>query len=81
MLELKDKVGIVGEIKLTNLNKNVIIDIMDYLYKYANQNKLPIMNQTVFEHYTKTIGKEQFRLDLSEYIAKERPVFPLKSIT
>jgi len=54
---------------------------MDYLYKYADSNKLPIMNQTVFEHYTNTIGKEQFRLDLSEYIAKERPVFPLKKIS
>jgi len=53
----------------------------DYLYKYANTNKLPIMNQTVFEHYTNTIGKEQFRLDLADYIAKERPVFPLKKIS
>jgi len=54
---------------------------MDYLYKFANENKLPIMNQANFEHYTNTIGKEQFRLDLAEYIAKERPVFPLKRIT
>src|SRR5210317_369359 len=53
----------------------------DYLYKYADSNKLPIMIQTVFEHYTNTIGKEQFRLDLAEYIAKERPKFPLKQIT
>ena len=54
---------------------------MDYLYKYANENKLPIMDQITFERYTNQIGKEQFRLDLSEYIAKERPVFPLKHIT
>jgi len=54
---------------------------MDYLYKFANENKLPIINQANFEHYTNTIGKEQFRLDLAEYIAKERPVFPLKIIT
>ena len=54
---------------------------MNYLYKFANENKLPIMNQANFEHYTNTIGKEQFRLDLAEYIAKERPVFPLKRIT
>ena len=54
---------------------------MDYLYKFANENKLPIINQANFEHYTNTIGKEQFRLDLAEYIAKERPVFPLKRIT
>ena len=54
---------------------------MNYLYKFANENKLPIINQANFEHYTNTIGKEQFRLDLAEYIAKERPVFPLKRIT
>ena len=54
---------------------------MNYLYKFANENKLPIINQANFEHYTNTIGKEQFRLDLAEYIAKERPVFPLKIIT
>jgi len=53
----------------------------DYLYKYADSNKLPIMNKAVFEHYTNTIGKEQFRLDLADYIAKERPKFPLKEIT
>ena len=55
--------------------------IMDYLYKFADSNKLPIINQANFEHYTNTIGKEQFRLDLAEYIAKERPKFPLKKIT
>jgi len=54
---------------------------MDYLYKFADSNKLPIINQANFEHYTNTIGKEQFRLDLAEYIAKERPKFPLKKIT
>jgi hypothetical protein len=54
---------------------------MNYLYKFANENRLPIINQANFEHYTNEIGKEQFRLDLSEYIAKERPTFPLKNIT
>jgi hypothetical protein len=54
---------------------------MNYLYKFANENRLPIINQANFEHYTNKIGKEQFRLDLSEYIAKERPTFPLKNIT
>jgi hypothetical protein len=54
---------------------------MNYLYKFANENRLPIINQANFEHYTNEIGKEQFRLDLAEYIAKERPTFPLKNIT
>jgi hypothetical protein len=54
---------------------------MEYLKKYLNENKLPIMNQNVFEKITNDIGKEQFRLDLAEYIAKERPPFPLKNIS
>ena len=54
---------------------------MDYLYKFADENKLPIMNQANFEHYTNTLGREKFREDLAEYIAKERPKFPLKEIT
>ncbi len=54
---------------------------MDYLYKYADHNKLPIMDQITFERYTNEIGKEKFREDLAAYIEKERPVFPLKKIT
>ena len=53
----------------------------DWLKEYANENGLPIMNQGEFEHHTDRIGKEQFRLDLAEYIANNRPVFPLKEIT
>ena len=54
---------------------------MDYLYKYVNENKLPIIDQITFERYTNEIGKEKFREDLAAYIEKERPVFPLKQIT
>ena len=53
----------------------------DWLKEYANENGLPIMNQGEFEHHTDRIGKEQFRLDLAEYIEKNRPKFPLKKIT
>ena len=53
---------------------------MNYLYKYADHNKLPIMDQITFERYTNEIGKEKFREDLAAYIEKERPVFPLKKI-
>ena len=48
---------------------------MNYLYKFANENRLPIINQANFEHYTNEIGKEQFRLDLAEYIAKNDLLF------
>ena len=53
----------------------------EYLIKYADENKLPIMNKTVFEHYTNTLGRDKFREDLSEYIANHRPKFPLKEIS
>jgi len=55
--------------------------MMKYLSKYADENKLPIMDQQQFETVTNDIGKEQFRLDLAEYIAEHRPKFPLKKIS
>ena len=51
------------------------------LSNYADENGLPIMDQLSFERMTNDIGKEQFRLDLAEYIEKNRPKFPLKKIT
>ena len=51
----------------------------EYLKKYNGQ--LPVMDQQTFERVTNDIGKEQFRLDLAEYIAKHRPKFPLKEIS
>ena len=54
---------------------------MDYLHKYVNENKLPIMDQLTFERITNTIGKEKFREDLAQYIADNRPKFPLKEIS
>ena len=46
------------------------------LSNYADENGLPIMDQLSFERMTNEIGKEQFRLDLAEYIEKNRPKFP-----
>ena len=37
---------------------------MKYLNKYADENKLPVMDQQQFETVTNDIGKEQFRIDL-----------------
>ena len=53
---------------------------MEYLKQYANENKLPIIDQIAFERITNDIGRDQFRLDLADYIEKYRPVFPLKKI-
>ena len=54
---------------------------MKYLNKYADENKLPVMDQQQFETVTNDIGKEQFRIDLADYIEEHRPKFPLKEIS
>ena len=54
---------------------------MNYLSKYADENKLPVMDQQQFETVTNDIGKEKFRENLAEYIATHRPKFPLKEIS
>ena len=54
---------------------------MNQLSKYADENKLPIMDQQTFETVTNDLGKEMFRELLAEYIAEVRPKFPLKQIS
>ena len=51
------------------------------LKDYANENGLPIMDRIQFDRWTEELGKEQFRVLLSQYIANERPKFPLKNIS
>ena len=47
----------------------------------ATDGKLPILDSKSFELLNETYGKVVFRETLAEYIATERPVFPLKEIT
>ena len=47
----------------------------------ANDGKLPILDNKSFERLNAEYGKEIFRETLAEYIATERPVFPLKEIS
>ena len=39
------------------------------------------MDTESFVEMTNSIGKEQFRLDLAEYIANNRPKYPFKKIS
>ena len=39
------------------------------------------MDTIQFDRWTEELGKEQFRVLLSQYIANNRPVFPLKQIS
>ena len=47
----------------------------------AREDKLPILDNKTFERYNKEYGKEKMRTNLADYIATERPVFPLKYIS
>jgi len=47
----------------------------------AREDKLPILDNKTFERYNKKYGKEKMRTNLADYIATERPVFPLKHIS
>ena len=51
------------------------------LKQFADEGKLPIMDSIQFKRWTDEIGKEKFRELLSEYIAEERPCFPLNTIS
>jgi len=47
----------------------------------ASDDKLPLLDNKSFELLNKTYGKEKMRTHLADYIASERPVFPLKEIS
>ena len=47
----------------------------------ASDDKLPILDNKSFELLNKTYGKDKMRTHLADYIASERPVFPLKEIS
>jgi hypothetical protein len=47
----------------------------------AREDKLPILDNKTFARYNKEYGKEKMRTNLADYIATERPVFPLKYIS
>ena len=50
------------------------------LLEAAGDDKLPVLDNKTFESMNAEYGKEDMRKNLSDYIATERPVFPLKEI-
>ena len=56
-------------------------DLYNRLITAATDGKLPILTSTIFEKMNAEYGKEKMRTHLADYIASERPVFPLKEIT
>ena len=61
--------------------ENYYKSLYSRLIAAATDGKLPIIDSKSFELLNETYGKETFRDTLSEYIATERPVFPLKEIS
>ena len=55
--------------------------LYNHLLDAASDDKLPILDNKSFELLNKTYGKEKMRTHLADYIASERPVFPLKEIS
>ena len=55
--------------------------LYDRLLATARDDKLIILDNKSFEKLNEEYGKDVFRETLSEYIANERPVFPLKPIS
>ena len=64
-----------------NMLENYDKSLYDHLIAKAREDKLVVLDNKSFEKLNETYGKETFRATLSEYIANERPVFPLKEIT
>ena len=50
------------------------------LLKAAGDDKLPVLDENKFQMMNDEYGKEDMRKNLADYIATERPVFPLKDI-
>ena len=55
--------------------------MIEILKQNANDKGIPILSHEMFVKLTEQFGKDKFRLDLAEYIAKTRPEFPYKLIS
>ena len=64
-----------------NMLENYDKSLYERLLATARDDKLVILDNKSFELLNKTYGKEKMRTHLADYIASERPVFPLKEIS
>jgi len=63
------------------MTENYDKSLYNRLIAAAGDDKLPLLDNKSFELLNATYGKEQMRWTLAEYIARERPVFPLTEIS
>jgi len=64
---------------IKNYNRNNTL--YSRLLAAAGEDKLPVLDNKTFESMNAEYGKEEMRKNLADYIATERPVFPLKEIS
>ena len=65
--------------KMKDYNRNNTL--YSRLLAAAGDDKLPVLDNKTFESMNAEYGKEEMRKNLADYIATERPVFPLKEIS
>ena len=72
------------ELKRNNMKENAFTHynrdntLYNRLIAAATDGKLPVLTSSIFEKMNAEYGKEKMRTHLADYIASERPVFPLK---
>jgi hypothetical protein len=57
------------------------IKLYSRLLDAAGEDKLPTLDNNAFESMNAEYGKEEMRKNIADYIATERPVFPLTEIS
>ena len=62
------------------MTENYDKTLYNHLISVARDDKLPLLDNKSFELLNATYGKEQMKWTLAEYIAREKPVFPLTEI-
>ena len=67
------------ETAFTNYKRNT--KLYSRLLNAAGDDKLPILDNNTFESMNAEYGKDEMRKNLADYIATERPVFPLTEIS
>ena len=63
------------------MTENYDKTLYNHLISVATEGKLPLLDNKSFELLNATYGKEQMKWTLAEYIAREKPVFPLTEIS
>jgi hypothetical protein len=56
-------------------------ELYNFLKTITNENRLPVMDSTLFTIATEKYGRDVFRSTVAEYITNEKPLFPYKEFS